>query len=75
MPDTGCKCPGWINFHCRDGIAWDAEGVRYQSQPPGKHCRCLDECCNTGWYADDGDGYVDFMPENDTCTCAWKDDA
>lgn len=28
-----------------------------------------DECCNSGTWADDGDGHRDFMPVTGTCPC------
>jgi hypothetical protein len=54
-----CDCPGWGDkYQCRDGIAWDADGNKYQAHPPGEHCRCFGDCCTAG------NGY------NDACRCS-----
>jgi len=50
-----CNCPWWLSRPCYS--AGEAE------------CECFDECCNTGRYANDGDGYEDFMPERNACGC------
>ena len=50
-----CRCAWWFSRACVDN-------------PEGR-CECFEPCCNEGWYADDGDGYMDFMSERSTCIC------
>jgi hypothetical protein len=41
-----CKCVGWSEkYQCRDGISWNGDGEEFQAHPPGKRCRCADDCC------------------------------
>lgn len=67
-----CECPNWGPSTCVDGRVFgmhdpDNNG-RIDPDRVGE-CRCWDECCNAGRWADDGDGYMDFMPDRSTCGC------
>lgn len=58
-----------IACNCR-GISGGTYHCRVRTEAGGDvDCNCWDECCWTGRLADDGDGIIDFMPEEGNCAC------
>jgi hypothetical protein len=49
------------------GMSSDDEHYQPHPRDAAGNCLCMEACCNEMRYADDGDGYVDAIPERNTC--------